>query len=125
MAGRSSSTSAGGDACLDPSARRLPDFAFEDRPVVLKIHGAVDRDDRERQLRHHRGPLHRLPRAGDSRSSSRRTCARIRLSDFLFLGYGMRDWNLRVSSSATSGRSATAGRVGDPARAGRDRPPFW
>ena len=50
-------------AIVDPTdVRRAVDL--EERTVILKIHGAVDRDDAERrQLRHHRGQLHRLPDA--------------------------------------------------------------
>ena len=51
------------------------------------------------------------------------TCStKLRYSHFLFLGYAMRDWNLRVFLQRIWRRPARRHVVGDPARAGADRP---
>ena len=73
-------------------------LSLDERTVILKIHGAVDRARRRAgQLRHHRGPLHRLPDAHRPPSLLPVTlAAKLRRSHFLFLGYSLRDWNLRV-----------------------------
>jgi SIR2-like domain len=73
------------------------DFALEERSVILKIHGAVDRADETADSfviteDHYidylvRENIAKLPAY---------LMARMRTSHFLFLGYGMRDWNLRV-----------------------------
>ena len=54
-----------------------PTPALDERTVILKLHGAVDRARPEaRQLRDHRGQLHRLPHARrTSRARSRSRCA--------------------------------------------------
>jgi hypothetical protein len=70
---------------------------LRDRPVILKIHGAIDRADEARDsyviteddyidylTRTHVG---RLPVT---------LAARLRASHVLFLGYSLRDWNLRA-----------------------------
>ncbi len=49
------------------------------------------------ELRHHRGRLHRLSRSlAVDRRRARRLAAKLRRSHFLFLGYEMADWNLRL-----------------------------
>jgi hypothetical protein len=80
----------------DPA--RYRDFALEDRSVILKIHGDVDLVDSERDTfvvteDHYIDYL-----AGVSVRSliPAYLMRRIRESDLLFLGYSMRDWNLRV-----------------------------
>jgi hypothetical protein len=79
-------------------AARYRDFALEQRSVILKIHGAVDVEDRDRDSYvvtedHYIDYL-----AGESVRSliPAYLMRRIRESDMLFLGYSMRDWNLRV-----------------------------
>ena len=52
----------GGPTVLIERPNEYRDVSLDQRHVVLKIHGAVDRASRRRrQLRDHRGPLHRLP----------------------------------------------------------------
>ena len=54
-------------------------------------------DSKRRQLRHHREQLHRLPLGRRRRRADPdRAVAADGDSHFLFLGYSMRDWNLRV-----------------------------
>jgi hypothetical protein len=74
------------------------EFALEERSVILKIHGDVDREDSERDTfvvteDHYIDYL-----AGESVRAliPAYLMRRIRESDMLFLGYSMRDWNLRV-----------------------------
>jgi hypothetical protein len=80
----------------DPA--RYRDFALEERSVILKIHGYMDREDSERDTfvvteDHYINYL-----AGESVRGliPAYLMRRIRESDLLFLGYSLRDWNLRV-----------------------------
>ncbi len=55
--------------------------------------------ERVGQLRHHRGGLHRVPLADDDHEHGRAGAVFYRYfreRSFLFLGYSLRDWNLRV-----------------------------
>jgi SIR2-like domain len=72
----------------------------EERTVILKMHGAVDRTGPD-------GPwdsyvitedhyIEYLARTDLANLVPVTLAARLRRSHFLFLGYGMRDWNLRV-----------------------------
>jgi hypothetical protein len=79
-------------------AARYREFALEQRSVILKIHGAVDTEARDRETfvvaeDHYIDYL-----AGESVRAliPAYLMRRIRESDLLFLGYSMRDWNLRV-----------------------------
>ena len=93
--------------------------------MILKIHGAVDRADAEADSYvitedHY---IDYLARENVARLIPAYLMARMRTSHFLFLGYGMRDWNLRVIlRSIWAGADAALHLVGDPARAERDRP---
>jgi hypothetical protein len=77
--------------------RGLP---LEQRPVILKIHGAVDR-----VIAHGEGDsyvitedhyIDYLTRTDVSNLMPVTLLARMRRSHFLFLGYSLSDWNLRV-----------------------------
>ena len=86
------------------------ELSLERRTVILKLHGGGRSRPGARvgELRHHRGRLHRLPRA-DATSPLPfpvALAAKLRRSHFLFLGYGMRDWNLRVVLQPALGRPA-------------------
>ena len=73
-----------------------------ERTVIVKLHGGPANlgpsgPTAPRQLRRHRGRLHRLPDAESGESLiPLQILDKIRESHFLFLGYRMRDWNLRV-----------------------------
>jgi hypothetical protein len=74
------------------------EFALEERSVILKIHGEVDRDDRDRETfvvteDHY---IDYLASESVRALIPAYLIRRIRESDVLFLGYAMRDWNLRV-----------------------------
>ena len=75
-------------------------LAIDKRPSVLKIHGAVDR-------RHPDGEsnsyvitedhyIDYLTRTELTNLVPATVAAKLRKSHFLFLGYGLRDWNMRV-----------------------------
>jgi len=71
---------------------------LDDTPTVLKIHGAVDRDDETRDSYvvtedHY---IDYLARTNLDKLIPVSLMREMRTSHFLFLGYGMRDWNLRV-----------------------------
>jgi len=74
-------------------------LALDQRPVILKIHGAVDRTDPEGDSYvitedHY---IDFMARHAELSSMVPVTlAAKLRQSHFLFLGYGLRDWNLRV-----------------------------
>lgn len=71
---------------------------LDQRPVILKIHGAVDRANPERDSYiitedHY---IDYLTRTDISNLIPVMLAAKLRKSHFLFLGYSLRDWNLRV-----------------------------
>lgn len=77
---------------------RYSGFALGKRTVILKIHGAVDRGDPEGDSYvitedHY---IDYLAQANLSKLIPAPLMAKMRESHFLFLGYGLRDWNLRV-----------------------------
>jgi hypothetical protein len=73
-------------------------LSLDERSVILKIHGAVDRANRDRDSYvitedHY---IDYLTRTDVSTLIPVKLAAKLRKSHFLFLGYGLRDWNLRV-----------------------------
>jgi hypothetical protein len=81
-----------------PSRTEYRAFDLGRRSVLLKIHGAVDRSDPEgdRFVITEDHYIDYLARESVARLIPAYLMARMRTSHFLFLGYGMRDWNLRV-----------------------------
>jgi SIR2-like domain len=73
-------------------------FALEERTVILKIHGAIDRANasRDSYVITEDDYIEYLARENVAKLIPAQLMARMRTSHFLFLGYGMRDWNLRV-----------------------------
>jgi SIR2-like protein len=74
------------------------DLALSERTVILKMHGAIDRGDADRDSYvitedHY---IDYLTRTDISNLVPVLLAAKLRKSHFLFLGYSMRDWNLRV-----------------------------
>jgi hypothetical protein len=79
---------------LDPATCTL---STDERTVILKIHGAVDREDPERDSfviteDHYIDYLTRTEIARVPAQLART----LKTTSFLFLGYSMRDWNMRV-----------------------------
>jgi SIR2-like domain len=91
---------------LRPDGKRVPienpeeyrDFALEERSVILKLHGAVDRRNAEADsfviTEDHYIDYLALENIYDLIPAY--LMRRMKKSNTLFLGYGMRDWNLRV-----------------------------
>ena len=73
-------------------------LAPAERPVVLKLHGAIDRDDSKRDSYVVTEDSYIDYLAGRDVGEQIPFSLRERMADshFLFLGYSMRDWNLRV-----------------------------
>ena len=72
---------------------------LEERTVILKLHGAVDREDAKRDsyVITEDDYIQYLLAYGDTSLGIPKTLgAAMEDSHFLFLGYSMRDWNLRV-----------------------------
>ena len=77
---------------------RYDDLALDERTLILKIHGAIDRDEAERDSfviteDHY---IDYLTKTDIDQLLPPVVLARLRKSCFLFLGYSMADWNLRV-----------------------------
>jgi hypothetical protein len=92
----------GKEAVVIERPNECVDLAPEERSVILKIHGDVDRSDVEKHggdsfviteddyiefLTHSTDPANLIPVG---------LLDRMKESAFLFLGYSLRDWNLRV-----------------------------
>ena len=68
------------------------------RPVILKLHGAIDRPggDRDSYVITEDHYIDYLTRTDISSIVPVTVARKLKRSNFLFLGYGLRDWNLRV-----------------------------
>lgn len=87
-----------GDTRLIEKPNKYRDLSLDERPAILKIHGAVDRANAERDSfviteDHY---IDYLTHTDISNLVPVTLAAKLRRSHFLFLGYGLRDWNLRV-----------------------------
>jgi len=73
-------------------------LSLDEKPVILKIHGTVDRDDPERDsfVITEDQYIEYLTRTDISNLVPVTLAAKLRKSHFLFLGYSLKDWNLRV-----------------------------
>lgn len=73
-------------------------LALAERPVVLKLHGAIDRDDSKRDsyVVTEDSYIDYLVSGDVGEQLPFSLRERMADSHFLFLGYSMRDWNLRV-----------------------------
>ena len=87
----------------EPRIIHLPnayaDVPLEKRPVILKIHGEVDRGparDAESFVVSEDDHIAYLAETGLGGVLPVTLAARLRRSHFLFLGYGLLDWSLRV-----------------------------
>jgi DNA-directed RNA polymerase subunit RPC12/RpoP len=87
-----------GEARLIEKPNEYRGLSLDQRPVILKIHGAVDRATGEQDSYvitedHY---IDYLTRTDISNLVPVTLAAKLRRSHFLFLGYSLRDWNLRV-----------------------------
>ena len=73
-------------------------LSLDDRSTVLKIHGAADREepDRDSFVITEDHYIEYLAHASATRLIPVQLLAKLLRSHFLFLGYRLRDWNLRV-----------------------------
>jgi len=73
-------------------------LSLEERTVIVKIHGAIDRaePDNDSYVITEDDYIDYLTRSDISGLLPVMLQAQLKRSHFLFLGYGMRDWNLRV-----------------------------
>ncbi len=88
-----------GEPRLIEKPNEYAELALEVRTVILKIHGAVDRVDSEwgdSYVITEDHYIDYLTRTDISGLLPVTLSAKLRRSHFLFLGYAMRDWNLRV-----------------------------
>ncbi len=87
-----------GEVCLIEEPNQYRGLLLDQRPVILKIHGAVDRTGNEQDSfviteDHY---IEYLTRTDISSLIPVPLPAKLKKSHLLFLGYGLRDWNLRV-----------------------------
>ena len=87
-----------GDGRLIDKPNKYRGLSLDERTVILKIHGAVDRLNAERDSfviteDHY---IDYLTHTDIANLVPVTLAAKLRKSHFLFLGYGLRDWNLRV-----------------------------
>lgn len=84
---------------IDVPNRYATELALERRTVILRLHGGVDRaDDRawESFVVTEDDYIGYMAHSDIAKAIPVSLAAQLRRSHFLFLGYGMRDWNLRV-----------------------------
>jgi hypothetical protein len=87
-----------GDTRLIEQPNRYRELSLDERTVIVKIHGAVDREDASRDSYvitedHY---IEYLAQTDISNIIPAALMAVMNESHFLFLGYSLRDWNLRV-----------------------------
>jgi hypothetical protein len=88
----------GGEARVIEKTNEYMELSLDKRTSILKIHGAVDRVNSERDSYvitedHY---IDFLTHTDIANFMPVQLAAKLRKSHFLFLGYGLRDWNLRV-----------------------------
>jgi hypothetical protein len=74
------------------------DVSLTERPAILKIHGAINRQlpDEDSYVITQDDYIAYLTQADISNVLPAPVAAKLRRSNFLFLGYSLQDWNLRV-----------------------------
>jgi hypothetical protein len=100
----------GGDPVVITSGNHYTQISLEQRPVVLKLHGGIDRSnpDRDSFVVTEDEYLDYMSRADISSLLPLEIVAKLRRSHFLFLGHALRDWNLRVILNRLWGESPTS-----------------
>jgi hypothetical protein len=97
-----------GEVKMIDRANEYAALSLYNRPVILKIHGAVDRGDPEWDSYvitedHY---IEYLTRTDISNLIPVTLVAKLRRSHFLFFGYSLREWNLRVILNRIWGQQA-------------------
>jgi hypothetical protein len=87
-----------GKARIIDKPNKYRGLSLEQRTIILKIHGAIDREDSARDsfVITEDNYIDYLTRTDISNLVPVTVAAKLRNSHFLFLGYSLRDWNLRV-----------------------------
>jgi len=109
--GRYLHRSAEGDATVVEVPNAYPGLALEDRTVVLKLHGQVDRRPEREWESFVVSEDDHIDVLGQGELASVvpvTLAAKLRRSHFLFLGYPLRDWGLRTFLFRVWGRERAA-----------------
>jgi hypothetical protein len=98
QAGKFQHHPAGGDPVIIDKPNEYRGVSLDQRPVVLKLHGAVNRGnpDLDSYVITEDDYIEYLARTDISNLIPVTLAAKLRRSNFLFLGYSLHDWNLRV-----------------------------
>jgi hypothetical protein len=93
----------------EPRVIRVPneytDLRLDERPVIAKIHGAVDRvGSNDSYVITEDHYIDYITRADVGSLFPVLLAAKLRTSHFIFLGYSLRDWNFRVMLYRLSGQ---------------------
>lgn len=96
--GKFAHTTPDGKSRIVGTPKRFTDPILEQRPAIMKIHGAVDRSDgtRDSYVITEDHYIDFLQRTEISTLVPLSLVPSLQASHFLFLGYSLRDWNLRV-----------------------------
>ena len=88
----------GKEGILIEKPNEYPELKLDKQSVILKIHGAVDRQDSENDsyVITEDDYIDYLTRTEISSFVPVNLAQKLKKNHFLFLGYGLRDWNLRV-----------------------------
>jgi hypothetical protein len=90
-------TTPDGESTVVRKPNEYVDVRLDARTVIAKVHGAVDRaQDHDSFVITEDHYVDYISRADISRLFPAMLAAKLRKSAFLFLGYSLRDWNLRV-----------------------------
>ena len=87
-----------GHVNLIEKPNEYPSLSLEQRPVILKIHGAVDREheDKDSFVITEDDYIDYMTRLDIEKLLPVKPLAKLRKCNFLFLGYSLADWNLRA-----------------------------
>lgn len=87
-----------GELCPVAKANEYTRISLKDRPAIVKIHGAVDRQDKtnDSYVISESDYLDYLAGPDIANILPQNILTRLTNSSFLFLGYSLNDWNLRV-----------------------------
>lgn len=97
-AGKFSHQPPGGNPIIIDKPNEYRGLSLDQRTVILKLHGAVSRGnpDQDSYAITEDDYIEYLARTDISNLIPVNLTAKLRRSNFLFLGYSLRDWNLRV-----------------------------
>jgi SIR2-like domain len=94
--GRFRHTTAEGESTVIEVPNEYVDLRLKQRSVIAKIHGSVDPIHGDSFVITEDHYIDYIARADIARLFPVTLAAKLRTSHFLFLGYSLRDWNLRV-----------------------------